>query len=125
MNDGSTFNTLIGVYTGTGADFASLDEVGCGYATNYLTEGQPSVVIPSVVKGTTFFILVEGFQGASGIAQLQIGLGQPLAFRTMPTDQFVTAGNNATFTATAIGGTPLSYQWQLNGANLPGATKSS
>ena len=123
--DGSTFNTLLGVYTGSGTSFASLDEVGCGYSTNYALEGQPSVVLPNVVKGTTFYILVEGFQGASGVAQLQIGLGQPLSFRTMPSNQLVTAGANATFTATAIGGTPLSYQWQLNGANLAGATKSS
>ena len=123
--DGSTFNTLLGVYTGSGTSFASLDEVGCGYSTNYASEGQPSVVLPNVAKGTTFFILLEGFQGASGVAQLQIGLGQPLSFRTTPTSQLVTAGANATFTATAIGGTPLSYQWQLNGANLAGATKSS
>ncbi len=123
--DGSTFNTLLGVYTGTGASFLSLDEVGCGYSTNYLTEGQPSVVLPDVAKGTTFFILLEGFQGASGVAQLQIGLGQPLSFHTTPSNQLVTAGYNATFEATAIGSTPISYQWQLNGANLAGATKSS
>jgi hypothetical protein len=123
--DGSTFNTLLGIYTGTGESFASLDEVGCGYSTNYLTQGQPSVVIPNVAKGTVFFILIEGFQGATGIAQLQIGLGQPLTFRSLPSGQLVTAGNEATFEATAIGSTPLSYQWQLNGANVPGATKST
>jgi hypothetical protein len=123
--DGSLFSTLLGVYTGPATSFSSLVEVGCGYSTNYLTEGQPSVVIPNVAKGTTFYVLVEGFQGASGVAQLQIGLGQPLSFRAFPASQLVTPGSNVTFEATAIGSTPLSYQWQLNGANVPGATKST
>ena len=123
--EGSTFNTILGVYTGSGESFAGLTEAACGYATNYATEGQPSLTIPSVAKGTTFFLLIQGYQGATGVAQLQIGLGQPLNFRDFPSSQIVTAGNNATFAALAIGGTPLSYQWQLNGANLPGATKST
>jgi Bacterial Ig domain/FG-GAP-like repeat/Glucodextranase, domain B/Immunoglobulin domain len=123
--DGSTFNTILGVYTGPGTSFASLDEVGCGYSTNYTEQGQPSVILTNVTRGTTFFILVQGYQGSAGVAKLQIGLGQPLAFRDLPASQLVTAGNNATFAATAIGSTPVSYQWQLNGANLAGATKST
>jgi len=124
--EGSRFNTILGVYTGSGTSFASLDEVACGYSTNYLMEGQPSVVIPNVAKGTTFYLLIQGYQGASGVAQLQIGLGRPLSFVTpLPASQLVTAGSNATFAATAVGSTPLFYQWQLNGANLPGATKST
>lgn len=123
--DGSTFNTLLGIYTGPGTSFASLDEVGCGYSTNYLTEGQPSVVIPNVAKGTVFYFLVEGYQGATGVAQLHIGLGKPLVFQPLPSSQLVTAGTKASFEATAFGSTPIAYQWQLNGANLPGATKSS
>jgi len=123
--DGSTFNTILGVYTGPGTSFASLDEVGCGYSTNYLEQGQPSVILTNVTKGTTFFILVQGYQNSAGVAKLQIGLGQPLAFRNLPASQLVTAGNKATFAALAIGSTPVSYQWQLNGANLAGATKST
>jgi hypothetical protein len=123
--EGSTFNTILGVYTGSGASFSSLDEMGCGYSTNYLMEGQPSVVLTNVAKGTTFFLLIQGYQGASGVAHLQIGLGQPLSFRSLPSSLLVTAGGNATFEATAIGSTPLFYQWQLNGANVPGATKST
>jgi hypothetical protein len=123
--DGSSFNTLLGVYTGSGTSFSSLTETGCGYTTNYVTEGQPSVVLPSVAKGTAFYILVDGYQGASGLVQLQIGLGQTLSFRSLPPSQLMTAGNNATFNVTAVGSTPFSYQWQLNGINVPGATTST
>ena len=31
-------------------------------------------------------------------------------------------GSNALFTVTAAGTPPLSYQWQFNGADIPGAT---
>jgi alpha-tubulin suppressor-like RCC1 family protein len=35
-----------------------------------------------------------------------------------PTNQMVAVGSTATFTVTAIGAPPLSYQWQLDGTNL-------
>lgn len=40
-------------------------------------------------------------------------------------DLSVSAGNNATFSATAAGTPPLRYQWQLNGADMPGWTNAS
>ena len=39
-----------------------------------------------------------------------------------PSNQTVTAGANASFSAAASGRLPLSYQWQFNGSNLAGAT---
>lgn len=44
---------------------------------------------------------------------------------TQPQGQFVVVGSNATFTVVASGTPPLSYQWQLNGVNLAGATQST
>ncbi|MFZ3383234.1 MAG: carbohydrate binding domain-containing protein [Candidatus Methanoperedens sp.] len=43
---------------------------------------------------------------------------------TQPLNQTVTAGQNATFTIVATGTAPLSYQWQRNGINIPGATNA-
>ena len=34
-------------------------------------------------------------------------------------------GSNATFSVTAAGSLPLSYQWEFNSTNIPGATASS
>ena len=75
-------------------------EVGCGYTTDFEVEGQPSVVLPNVDKGTTFYVQVDGYHGASGLVRLQIGLGEPLSFRALPASQWVTAGSKATFNAT-------------------------
>jgi hypothetical protein len=37
----------------------------------------------------------------------------------------VALGQTATFSVGAVGAPPLSYQWRLNGTNLPAATNSS
>ena len=44
---------------------------------------------------------------------------------TQPTAQTVTAGQTATFSVTATGTAPLTYQWRKNGTNISGATSSS
>jgi glucose/arabinose dehydrogenase len=42
-----------------------------------------------------------------------------------PANRTVAPGATATFTVTATGTAPLSYQWQRNGANISGATAAS
>ena len=44
---------------------------------------------------------------------------------TQPASQTITAGQTATFSVTASGTTPLSYQWRKNGTAISGATSSS
>jgi outer membrane protein assembly factor BamB len=47
------------------------------------------------------------------------------AITIQPADQSVPAGQSATFTVTATGAAPLSYQWQKNASPIAGATQSS
>src|SRR5258708_8598120 len=42
-----------------------------------------------------------------------------------PSDQSVSVSQAATFTVTATGAAPLSYQWQKSGSPIAGATASS
>lgn len=42
-----------------------------------------------------------------------------------PTNQTVSVGNTATFTVSASGTPPLTYQWQKNNVDIPGATSAS
>jgi len=47
------------------------------------------------------------------------------AIATQPTDQTVTVGAAATFTVSATGTAPLSYQWKKSGTAIDGATAAS
>ena len=47
------------------------------------------------------------------------------AITTQPANQTVLAGAAATFSVAATGSSPLSYQWQKNGAAVDGATSAS
>ncbi len=47
------------------------------------------------------------------------------AITTQPSDNAVTEGGTATFSVTATGTAPLSYQWAKNGATVAGATSAS
>src|SRR5438105_14451228 len=47
------------------------------------------------------------------------------AITAQPASQRVSAGQTATFTVTATGTAPLSYQWQKNGTAIGAATTAS
>ncbi len=51
--------------------------------------------------------------------------GIPPGIISHPSSQTVTAGQTATFSVVATGTAPLSYQWQKNSVNIPGATAAS
>ena len=51
--------------------------------------------------------------------------GVPPTITGHPVSQSVSAGANVTFSVTATGAAPLSYQWQFNGVNRTGATDST
>jgi mucin-19 len=121
----STFNTILGVYTGLPNSFATLTNIGCGYTTNYLSDGQPSVLIPNVSTDQTNYIVVEGENGASGTVHLNINLGSPVSINTPPASQSAGPGTNVSLSVTVNGSTPISYFWQFNGTNIPAATNAT
>jgi hypothetical protein len=47
------------------------------------------------------------------------------AITTQPANKTVAAGQTATFSVTATGTAPLTYQWKKNGASISGATSAS
>ena len=79
-------------------------------------------------NGAQFTVVVSNSAGSvtSNAATLTVNPA-PVApsITTQPTGQTVTAGQTATFSVTASGTAPLSYQWQKNGAAISGATSSS
>lgn len=119
---GSGFNTILGVYVGRGNGFSTLTNIGCNYTTNYILNGQPVVYIPNVPANQTNYIVVEGENGAAGTVHLNIDLGAPATIDIPPTNQTAGPGTNVTLAVSAHGATPLSYFWEFNGTNIPGAT---
>jgi hypothetical protein len=63
-------------------------------------------------------------RGSSAVFRVQFN-GTPPSITTHPANQTVVQGQPASFTVVAGGSAPLSYQWQRNQGNIPGATSSS
>jgi len=59
----------------------------------------------------------------SHVATLVVNI--PARITQQPQSQTILNSNNVTFSVAAVGSGTLSYQWQFNGGNIPGATASS
>jgi uncharacterized repeat protein (TIGR03803 family) len=117
---GSTFDTMLAVYTGSGASFSTLTSVGAAYTTNYLEQGQPVVVIPNAVSGTKYYISIDGYLGASGSAYLNIATNPanglvptnvvpmtnttPVVTITSPANNYLTTNSTVNVHGTVKGG---------------------
>ena len=74
--------------------------------------GHYSVVVTNMAGGVT-----------SRLARLSVGL--PPVVTAQPQSRTNLAGTDASFSVSVTGTTPLSYRWQFNGSDLPGATGST
>ncbi len=66
--DGSTFDTVLAVYTGPDADFASLTPLVCDNDSG--TNGQTSSLHFTTTIGTIYYVAVDGVNGAGGTVLL-------------------------------------------------------
>jgi hypothetical protein len=62
---------------------------------------------------------------AAYFSQIQTHIDPPPVITQHPSNQTVCQGEQATFTVSAGGATPLNYQWRKNGMNIGGATSST
>jgi hypothetical protein len=119
---GSAFDTLLGVFTGSSSSnlaLVTMDDDGGGFHT--------SLVQFNAQKGTSYQIMLDGFdfEGTGGMFTLSWML-QPTpelvpVIASSPVSQAVLAGSNATFEV--ISDTPgVSYQWFFDGNPIPDAT---
>src|SRR5581483_5358564 len=78
--------------------------------------------------GAQFAVVVSNSAGSatSNLAILTVNSSTVApSVTTQPTSQTIIAGQSATFSVTASGTSPLTYQWQKNGASISGANASS
>ncbi|MGI9108194.1 MAG: PQQ-dependent sugar dehydrogenase [Pyrinomonadaceae bacterium] len=90
-----------------------------GFAT-----GLASPVDLQVSADGSLYYLQRGNGGQ--LVRIQFPAGRtPPSIGTQPQSQTVAAGQPVTFSVSATGSTPLTYQWQRNNVNIPDATSNS
>jgi hypothetical protein len=97
--------------------------IAAATASNYTTP--PTTAADN---GTKFDVVVSNSAGSITSAQAALTVNlTPVAptITTQPANQTVTAGQTASFSVAAAGTTPLTYQWQKNGMDIPSATSVS
>jgi glucose/arabinose dehydrogenase len=89
--------------------------------TEFATNIGPALNLSTAPGGSLYYVTyIQGEVRKISFAEA----GAPV-IATPPAAQSVAAGQPATFSVEATGQEPLAYQWQRDGADIPGATASS
>ncbi|PYI87839.1 MAG: hypothetical protein DME26_04875, partial [Verrucomicrobia bacterium] len=88
-----------------------------------LFDGSRFAVVATLANVGTNFTFFSG--DVYGTFITPISAPMPPGILVQPISQTVSQGSPVTFSVTATGAPPLSYQWRHNGANIPGATKAT
>ena len=94
-----------------------------GSVTTFASSVRSAVDIDIAPDGSLYYLAFEG--GSGQVYRVAYTGSQAPTITTHPANQTVSAGGSATFSVTASGGQPMSYQWQRNGTDIIGATASS
>jgi hypothetical protein len=121
--DGSNFDTVLAVYIGPGDSYATLTNVACD--NNSGANGLTSRVSFKTKAGTTYYIAVDGVNGAQGTVKLSIVVGSEPKIVAQPESKAVYFGGNTTLTVAAEASPAPRYQWSFNGTNIVGATNAA
>jgi hypothetical protein len=110
---GSSFDTLLGIYTGAAVNALTL----IGSDNNSAGNGASRVTF-NAVSNTLYRIAVDGVPGSNGIVKLAWAGPLPPSIVSPPLSTNAPAGSTVTFRVIAGGTAPFSYQWQRGGTNL-------
>jgi hypothetical protein len=121
--DGSNFDTVLAVYIGPGDSYATLTNVACD--NNSGANGLTSRVSFKTKPGMTYYIAVDGVNGAQGTVKLSIVVGSEPKIVAQPESKAVYFGGNTTLTVAAEAFPAPLYQWSFNGTNIVGATNAA
>ncbi|MGB0579372.1 MAG: beta strand repeat-containing protein [Limisphaerales bacterium] len=80
----------------------------------------------SLSDAGNYSVAVSNICGVVQSANVTVNvIGDPPTIVTPPASQVVKEGSNVVLSVVANGTAPLSYQWQINGADIPNATSST
>jgi uncharacterized repeat protein (TIGR01451 family) len=88
------------------------------------TNSTHSITNVQTVHGGNYEVLVGNGSGSVTSAVAVLTVLVPPSITVQPTSLTVTQGQNAIFSVSATGDTPLFYRWTFNGTNIPSATNS-
>ena len=112
-NTAASWNGSSPMFIPVQADAWNVSPANCQTVASSLPSSEYVVVRPDQL----FLLYQESIGKGKG--------GAPPYVTAPPVSQLASAGGNVTFTVTASGTAPLSYQWQFNGANIVGATNTT
>jgi uncharacterized repeat protein (TIGR03803 family) len=105
---------------------------GTGYATLHSfggSAGDGSQPLAPLLMGSDGALYGSthwgGMYETNGVYGTLFKLSSPVVITAQPLDQTVGAGQNASFSVTATGTLPVSYQWRFNATPIAGATDST
>ena len=127
-SDGSVTFSSDSSYSYTDPQLAALGNNGGPTPTMALPDSSPAIGFgdfagaPATDQRGYFRIVSDGID--IGAFQYNATSSSPPNIVTQPASKSVTVGGSVSFSITVTGATPLAYQWQLTGTNLPGATNA-
>lgn len=105
--------------TGTGVQYQwrlnGTNLPGASAASLILTNAQVS-------NEGAYSVRITNAVGSVTSVVVTLSILQPVIITAQPQSQAILLGSNVSFSVTATGTAPLSYQWSFNGADLPGQT---
>jgi len=114
-NDLGTYENIIGAPPSPGAVIYQWNPTNENYTLyTYTSEGWSGGVEPTAAVGESLWI------GPTGGEPVAIPVGPMIT--QQPTNIAAAVGGSATFSVAATGSEPLTYQWQLDGNGVAGAT---
>ena len=122
INQGGTATFTV-VATGTGP-FSYQWRKG-GTAISGATSASYTIVSAQASDAASYDVVVTNVAGSATSAPATLAVIIPPAITLQPSDTTVTQGSLATFSVTASGTAPFTYQWRKGGVNVTAGTASS
>jgi len=86
-----------------------------------------NLTFASVTLGDSgeYSVVVSNFAGSTTSETVRLEVSVPLAITAQPMSQSANVGDPLSFSVVASGSDPITYQWQLDGTEVAGATAAT